>query len=234
MNETNFDEFGLSLLNSLSEYTSDIKKYQEVYRPNVLLHKSRTEKLALRKRYDILLGLIYLYYASSTVQEVSDHIYKDWGISITHSDIGKMLTHYKQRKIYSRYHCYNLLHHEFVGGLNDKQKEHTIFLPDMTLVHRDNVKLFPDDAFVKRKEFLKFKDKSNNSYKIQKQLIIKRLCYAYNVSDMEIIENYVFETKKTLDPELKNLYFFHSQIEYFTFIDKLDRGIIGSASLNNG
>lgn len=230
MNESNFDEFGQSLLNSLSEYTSDIKKYQEVYRPDVLLHKSRTEKLVLRKRYDILLGLIYLYYSSSTVQEISDHIRQDWGITIPHGDIGKMLTHYKQRKIYSRYHNYNLLQHAFAANLTEKQNEHTIFLQDMALVHKDNIKLFPEDAFVKRKEFLRFKDKSNNSYKIQKQLIIKRLCYAYNVSDMEIIENYVIETKKSLDPELKNLYYFHSQIEYFSFIDKLDRGIIGGAS----
>lgn len=216
---------------SLSDFlisleNAEIEMYKKRYGLKDIIN-SCASYTHVAERLDILIGLIFLYRGAMDDQEVAAAIYSDWGLQLTETKIKSLAYKFKSRRLYNSMHNYWLLKNEVKFTNDQKLIIQYVPLLDINVVHNSFRPKFTEDNFVARKDFAQHTKICGDDFRLNELLLIKRFAYAYMISDMEIIENYVKLKGLKINDKDRNMFVFESQIKFATVVNQL------SAQLKN-
>lgn len=217
---------GSSLKDFLSKLENpEISSYKTNYDLKTIIEAS-SSYAHVSDRLDILLGIIYLYRGAMNDEEVSRVIKSDWNIEISAVKINSLCHKFKTRKMYAYMHRFYLLRNNIF--LTEEQKDYVVNISSLNvdIIHAEHKSHFKKTDIVQRRDFkdlFNLVDKDDMRFMLGDLLLIKRFVYAYSISDMEIIENYIGPDNKKpkFDMQDKSKYVFESQIRFSTLVKQL-------------
>lgn len=130
----------------------DIESYRKIYKLKEIIEASKVHK-HISKRYDILLGIIFLYRGSMDTSEIVTAIDKDWDIQMNEREIENLLTSYRTRRCMAQAHKFYVINSN--TKLSEEQKKYLIDVNGVfDVIHHDH------ESFFNKNDFLDYSQKS--------------------------------------------------------------------------
>lgn len=189
---------------------------------------------------DIIIGLCYLYLPFCSHEEIVFWLKKEWNLEYSIRNIQSVIYNYQSKRAFQNYQSIFVLDTEQVEkdqntlskiGYDIIKTNGFYFTKNMEYI--DKCVYFQGIKSGKRKNKT-IGDKSNIS-KIKKNdgtpisikdiLFIKRFCYLYNISDMNLIES--FSETKSLNTGQKNDIIVSIQAEFMIMYNKIEGKYFG-------
>ena len=214
-----------------------IDSFKNIYLPlnSINFTKDHSNLKILVNRYDILVGLIFLYVDICILSEVSYWIKKDWGIDIPNKKIRNIYNDFNRKRIMKYSLSFFAINPERVPKpLKDKiiNYGYNIYI----LSHE-----YYNESYALNINDLN-KALDNNTFSLDGLLHLKRLMYAYNLSDMLILENYkIINSSHSLTHKILNSTIDNIEIGFYKRISELEnqnnikknRRFVSSSKLSN-
>lgn len=193
---------------------------------------------------DIYIGLILSYYYDCTPEEIAFHIKDEYGLEIEIKVIERVFFYFNLKRYYKNTQGLFVVDIEKVKAdfsdidsfirTNDK---YLYLYNDILFCNNSNLikysiyykgKIFINDVKTKLNigncaSLVSYKNFKNEYVDLATILSLKRFCYAYNISDMDLIETYSIKHNKEFSLSECNNFVINSQINFYNMFAQVNK-----------